>query len=92
MSGSDGRPSGLTNALNLTTNLQLDTLNRLTTVIQPNTTAMRLAGGPITMQSTFAFDSLNNLLSAVDTNAVASGYTCDAFNRRIGEPGPILAA
>ena len=85
--GSDGRPSGLTNALNLTTSLQLDTLSRLTTMIQPNTTAMRQAGGPATTRSTFGFDSLNNLLSAVDTNVVASGYTYDALNRRIGETG-----
>jgi YD repeat-containing protein len=83
----DGRPSGVTDPLNLTKSLQLDTLNRSTAVTQPNTTAMIQAGAPATATSTHQYDTLNNHRSTTDTAGVSTSYAYDSFNRRSGEVG-----
>jgi RHS repeat-associated protein len=85
--GSDGRPTGATNPLGLTKTIQLDPLNRPLAVTQPNTTAMRQAGGAATTSSQFSYTASNKPLSVVDTQSVATGYNYDAFNRRLSEAG-----
>ena len=82
---SDGRPSGVTDPLGLTRTLQLDALSRKTAVTQPNTSAMRQSGGPATTTVAHAYDGAGNHRLTTDTNAVATTYSHDGFNRRVAE-------
>ena len=85
--GADGRPSGSTDPLGHIRSAQLDPLNRLVSLTQPNTTAMRQAGGAATATSQFAYSATNNASGVSDNNAVSTGYTYDGFRRRTGESG-----
>lgn len=86
--GSDGRASGLIDPIGRAVNRQLDLLDRSLVTTQPNTTAMRQAGGPATVSTTFSFHaSTGTHLSTTDTNTVVTGYGYDAFNRRTAEAG-----
>jgi RHS repeat-associated protein len=86
--GNDGRASGTVDALGLTRTLQLDLLNRLVANVQPNTTAMRLAGGPATVSSTRSYHpTYATHQNSVDTNAVVTGFGYDSFNRKVAEAG-----
>jgi RHS repeat-associated protein len=84
----DGRLSGSVDPLGLTRTQQLDTVNRVVGITVPNTTAMRQAGGPATVSTAHSYDAAKgNHQATVDTNAVATGYAYDPFNRRNGESG-----
>jgi RHS repeat-associated protein len=85
--GSDGRPSGTVDPLNLSRTVQLDPLDRPTTVVVPNTTAMRQAGGAATASIAHSYDGIGNHKTTIDTNTIATGYAYDPFNRRNGEAG-----
>jgi RHS repeat-associated protein len=84
----DGRRSSSTNPLGQTFSQQLDLLDRPTALTQPNTTAMRQAGGPATVSAYLGYNNANATHhSTVDTVSVATGYATDAFNRRVAESG-----
>ena len=85
---SDGRPSGVSNPLGQVQTMALDLLDRPITVTQPNTTAMRQAGGPATVSSSRSFHAARaNHQSTTDTVAVATGYAHDGYNRRVADAG-----
>ncbi len=84
----DGRPSGVSNPLGQVQSVALDLLDRPTTLTQPNTTAMRLAGGPATVSSSRSYHTARaNHIATTDTVAVATGYAHDGFNRRVADAG-----
>lgn len=85
--GADGRPSGSTDPLGHVRSAQLDPLNRLVSLTQPNTTAMRQAGGAATTTNQFGYSATDNVSSVTDANGVATGYAYDGFRRRTGEAG-----
>ena len=85
--GADGRPSGSTDPLGHIRSEQLDPLNRLVSLTQPNTTAMRQAGGAATTTSQFAYSATDNASNVTDTTGVSTGYTYDGLRRRTGEAG-----
>lgn len=85
--GADGRPSGSTDPLGHARSAQLDPLNRLVALTQPNTTAMRQLGGAATTTSQLAYSATNNASGVTDTNGVSTGYTYDGLRRRTGEAG-----
>ncbi len=83
----DGRPNGSTDPLGLTTSVQLDPLNRVTAVTQPNTTAMRQITGNSTATSTYGYDARGNHNTVSDTKAVATTYAYNAQNFRSNDAG-----
>lgn len=84
----DGRLSSVTNPLGQIFSQQLDLLDRPTVLSQPNTTAMRQAGGAATVSAYLGYNTANGThQSTVDTVSVATGYATDAFNRRVAEAG-----
>ncbi|EHR69661.1 RHS repeat-associated core domain protein [Burkholderiales bacterium JOSHI_001] len=86
--GADARRSGTVDALGRQYSQQLDQLNRPVSFTQPNTTAMRLAGGATTVSTQLNWDSANATLKSVaDTVNVGTGYGVDTLNRRAAETG-----
>ena len=84
----DARMSGLTTPVGQTFGQQLDLLDRPVMLTQPNTTAMRLAGGPASVSAALAYNVSNAThRSTTDTVSVATSYAVDAFNRRVAEAG-----
>lgn len=85
--GSDGQLQSISDPMGRTRTVQLDALSRIAVVTQPNTAAMRQAGGAATTSTTHFYDGRSNRQSIVDTNAVATGYAFDSVNQKIGESG-----
>ncbi len=84
----DGRLASLTNPLGQTVSRQLDLLDRTTSVTQANTTAMRQAGGPATVSSSFSYHPTRAAaVQTTDTVAVATNFSTDRYNRRAAEVG-----
>ncbi len=84
----DGRPRGVTNALNQTRTVQLDLLNRATSTTQPNTTAMRQQGGPATVSTSHAYHPTRaHKMSTTDTVAVTTSFGPDRYNQPVSEAG-----
>lgn len=84
----DGRPSAAVNALGHSFGSQFDLLNRPVLLSQPNTTAMRNAGGAASVSTSHAYHPTNAThQSTIDTVGVATGYAADGLNRRVAESG-----
>ncbi len=81
----DGRPRGVTDPAGQSFTQALDLLNRVTTQTQPNTTAMRNAGGAATTAVTHAYDAAANHVSTTDNTGVGTTYTHDSFRQRSAE-------
>lgn len=81
----DGRPSGATTPLNLTTTAQLDLLDRTTAVTQPNTAAMRQITGNATATSTYGYDGNGNHTTVNDVRTVNTTYSYNPTNMPVGE-------
>jgi RHS repeat-associated protein len=86
--GPDNRPAGSTTPTGQTFGVSLDLLNRPVAYTQPNTTAMRNAGGPATVAAYVGYDPTRaTQQSLTDTVTVATGFAVDPFNRPVAEAG-----
>jgi RHS repeat-associated protein len=82
----DGRIQSVVDPTGRQATVGLDLLDRVTGITQPNTSAMRNAGGPATTTASTAYQSGTNLTaSVIDTTTVPTYYDVDALKRPVGE-------